>query len=85
MRLVELNQGKLELRYTWLPWWLAAGPALQSEIETLMRDVVVMNGMPPNDESLERIERFVIRLIGKRFPIPGLTTYLRGLQHVKES
>lgn len=85
MRLVELNEGRLELRWTWLPYWLAAGPALHTEIETTMRDVVIINGMPPTDGSLERIEQFVLRLIDRRFKIVGLTEYLAGLHKVKEA
>lgn len=83
MRLVELIEGKLELRWTWLPYWLAAGPALQRDIDTLMRDVVIMNGMPPTDDSLDRIEEFVIRTIDRRFNIAGLATHLRSLRHVE--
>lgn len=84
MRLVELQEGRLELRWTWLPYWMAAGPSLHTEIETTMRDVVIINGMPPTDDSLERIEKFVLRLIHRRFKITGLTDYLRCLHLVQE-
>jgi hypothetical protein len=85
MRLIQLQEGKLELRWTWLPYWLAAGPALHNEIQAVMRDAVIINGMPPTDESVERVEAFVLRLIERRFKISGLTTYLRGLEHVAET
>lgn len=84
MRLVELQEGRLELRWTWLPYWLAAGPALHTEIEALMRDVIIMNGMPPTEESLDRIEQFVIRAIDRRFGIAGLAQYLGALRYVRE-
>lgn len=84
MRLVGFQDGRLELRWTWLPYWLAAGPTLHSEIEALVRDVVIMNGMLPNDESLEKIEVFIIRIIEKRFKIAGLGQYLRALSYVRE-
>jgi hypothetical protein len=84
MRLVELQEGRLELRWTWLPYWLAAGPSLHTEIETLMRDVIIVNGMPPTEDSLDKIEQFVIRAIDRRFNIAGLAQYLKALRYVRE-
>lgn len=84
MRFVGLRDGQLELRWTWLPYWLATGPALPREIDMFMRDIVIINGMPPTDESLERIEDLVIRLLQARFKIEGLAEYLRALRHVRE-
>lgn len=85
MRLVDLNEGRLELRWTWFPYWLAAGPALHSEIEAVMRDAVIINGMPPTEESLDRIEAFLLRVIDRRFQIPGLTKYLEGMHALVET
>jgi hypothetical protein len=85
MRLVDLNEGRLELRWTWFPYWIAAGPALHTEIEPLMRDAVIMNGMVPNEESLERIEAFVLRVLERRFKIVGLKEYVAALRYVREA
>ena len=85
MRLVDIVDGRLELRWTWLPYWIAAGPALHTEIERLMRDVVVMNGMPVDDDSLARIHDFLIKQLARRFPIPGLDAYLQALSFVEET
>ena len=80
-----LEDGRLELRWTWLPYWLAAGPALHAEIEALMRDAVILNGMPLTEDSLDKIDSFVIRLINRRFRIDGLAQYLGALKHVRET
>jgi len=85
MRLIQLQEGKLELRWTWLPYWLAAGPALHNEIQAVMRDAVIINGMPPTEDSVVRIESFVLKMIERRFKIEGLRAYLDGLQHVAET
>ncbi len=84
MRLVDLRDGALELRWTWLPYWIAAGPTLQGEVETILRDAVIINGMPPNEDSLSRIEAFVVRLLTRRFQIEGLGEYLLSLHLVQE-
>jgi len=85
MRLVDLRDGKLEIRWTWLPYWVAAGPSFMNELEQLMRDAVIINGMPHDEDSLERIERFLLRVIDVRFRIEGLTDYLRALRFVREA
>ncbi len=84
MRLVQINDGKLELRWTWLPYWIAVGPALQTEIESLMKDAVIINGMPPTAASLDSISRFVCKALAKRFAIPGLGEYLQAIERVQE-
>ncbi len=82
MRLIELCDGALELRWTWLPYWMVASPSLQAEVEAVMRDVVLLNAMTKDDESLDRIEQFVIRLLTRRFPFLHLDKYLSGLRQV---
>jgi hypothetical protein len=82
MRLVELRNGQLELAWTWLPYWIATGDTLHHEVTSLMRDVVIINGMPPDDDSLDRIDKLIIRLLDKRFRIPGLGEYLGAIRHV---
>lgn len=79
-----LQQGALEIRWTWLPYWLAAGPKLHGELQSLMRDTVLLNGLPPTEESLDLIEEFLLREIGKRFKIPGLVDFLRALHNIPE-
>lgn len=83
MRIVDLREGQLELRWTWLPYWMAAGPALQGEVDALLRDAVIINGMPPTEESLDRIHSFALFLLTRRFPgFSGLKAYLRGIEEV---
>lgn len=85
MRFIEMVDGRLEVRWTWLPYWLAAGPALHNELEVLVRDIVVLNALPISESSLDRIHRLIVRLIARRFRIGGLSEYLSGIQHVREA
>lgn len=84
MRLVDLVHGKLELRWTWLPYWLSCSAIFQTDVERLMRDVVVINGLPHSEESLDKIEAFLLREVSRRFKIQGLDVYLRGLRSVTQ-
>jgi hypothetical protein len=85
VRLVDFRDGKLEVRWTWLPYWIAAGPQFLTEIERTMHDAIIINGMPPNEDSFERVENFLLRLIEGRFRIEGLGDYLRALRFVREA
>jgi hypothetical protein len=84
VRFVDFVDGRLEMRWTWLPFWLAAGPALHDELEVMIRDIVVLNGLPVTDDSLDRIHDLVVRLIARRFRIGGLGEYLAAVRHVRE-
>lgn len=84
MRFIEVMDGRLEVRWTWLPYWLAAGPALHSELEVLVRDIVVLNALPISESSLDRIHKLIVHLIARRFRVEGLGDYLAAIQHVRE-
>lgn len=84
MRLFRFDGAALELRWTWLPWWLVSSPILEAEVNVLVRDVVVLNGMPISDDTLERVERFFLKLVDRRFKIPGLVNYLKAVRGLQE-
>lgn len=74
----------LELRWTWMPYWLVVSPAFQRDVERQIQDAVLLNGLPQNDAALDRIEDFTLRCIERRFPIPGLRAYVAALRNVEE-
>lgn len=83
MNLVYLKNGALDLNWTWFPWWLVQSPAMTREIMVTVRDAVLLNGVPADDSSLAALDDFVIRIITKRFKIPGLDQYLRAMKKVE--
>lgn len=84
MRLVYVNQEQqLELRWTWLPYWIVASPAFKADIERRLQDAVLLNGIVPTPDNLDLIENFVQRQICKKFGIPGLEKYLEGLRYIE--
>ncbi len=82
MRIVRINEGRLEIRWTWLPYWLASAPSLVRETETSMKDAIVMNGVTPDD--LDGLHDYVISRISARFPGFNLKPVLEALSHVPE-
>lgn len=85
MRIVRYNdKNSIELRWSWMPYWLAVSPIFISEIESLVRDVIILNGVTGGDDLLERLENFVHQRIAERFEIPGLVDYLQGLRYLPE-
>ena len=84
MRLVTVIDSVPELRWTWLPYWMAQSPALKRDIERVIQDAVLLNGVTLSESSLDRLSTFVHRVLCRRFPIPGLSTYLGALSALEE-
>lgn len=85
MRLVQVRDGVLEIRWTWLPYWLAVNPKLKSELERQMRDAVVLGGVTSSEADLDALHEFVCERLGSLFPsFGGLPSYLAGIQAVEE-
>lgn len=84
MKLVYFVGTAIELRWTWLPYWLGVSPAMQADVQRLIRDAVLLNGVEFTEEGLQRLHNFVVRTICRRFPIPGLKTYIDAITSVEE-
>jgi len=85
MRLVQVRDGVLEVRWTWLPYWLAVNPKLKSEIEREMRDAVLLGGVTAEDSDLDGLHIFVRDRLSGLFPaFKGLRDYLDALKAVDE-
>jgi hypothetical protein len=85
MRIVDLIDGAFEVRWMWLPFWLATNPRLKSELELELRTLVALNGITESEADLEALHRHVVRRIQEMFPaFPGLGQFLDGLYLVQE-
>lgn len=84
MRLVQLRGGVLEIRWTWLPFWLAVNPKLKADLEREMRDAVLMCGVTTKDEDLDRLHDWAVKRLGAWFPFPGIALYLDAIKNVEE-
>jgi hypothetical protein len=85
VRLVQVRDGVLEIRWTWLPFWLAANPKLKTQVEREMRDAVLLGGVTASDADLDALHDFVVRRLQAVFSaFPGLAAYLDGIRDVEE-
>ena len=76
MRLVEYIDGSLEIRWTWLPYWLAANTRLKTDLE---RELVATNLTNP-----DQLHDALCRALQDRFPgFRGLSTALQALRLIQ--
>jgi hypothetical protein len=86
MKLVELIEGAVELRWSWLPYWLGANQRLRAELEVELRDVALINGLTTSAEDLSALSRVACRRIQVRFPgLVGLEQALLALSSITET
>lgn len=86
MRLVEIIDGAVELRWTWLPYWLAANPKLRAELELELQAAVRRGEVTTDPRDLDQLHFRACQLIQDRFPgFTGLAEFLRRLQDVQSS
>jgi hypothetical protein len=86
VRLVQDQDGVLEISWTWLPFWLAVNPKLKEQVEREMRDGCLMGGVTNSEEDMDALHDFVVMRLQELFPsYGGLSEYLDGLKYVQEA
>lgn len=83
MRLVHERDGVIEVRWTWLPFWMATNPKLKEVLEREMRDLGLINGITNSDADLDAMHDFVVTRLHQLWPTPGLAEFLDGLKYVQ--
>lgn len=86
MKFVELIDGAFEIRWTWLPFWLATNPKLKTTLEGEMKTLIALNGVQDSEEDLAMLHRHVVHRLQEMFPaMSGLDVFLDGLRAVQPS
>ena len=84
MRAVHVHGGVLEVRWTWLPFWLAVHPHLMGVVNREMRDRVLLGGVSTSDSDLDALHDFVVERIVQLFPaFDGLDAHLHALKGIE--
>ena len=85
MRLVQIRDGALEIRWTWLPYWIAINPKLKTEIERELHDSVLLCGVSTSESDLDAMHDFVRERLVRLFSaFSGLDGYLDALKLIHE-
>lgn len=86
MKFIELIDGAFEIRWTWLPFWLATNPKLKTSLEGEMKALIALNGVQDSEEDLAMLHRHVVKRLQEMFPeMRGLDVFLDGLRAVQPS
>lgn len=86
MRFVQMRDGMLEVRWTWLPFWIAVNPRLQRDVERFVFDACVASGATDSEQDLDALHDVVVNRIQDLFPShPGIREYLDSLKQVEVS
>lgn len=64
MKLISNNNGVLELRWTWLPYWISANAALKAQIERDVRDRMILNAV--TTEEIDLLHDYVLASLKER-------------------
>lgn len=84
LRVVDLIDDAFEIRWTWLPFWLATNPKLKTGLELELQTLIALNSITEAEADLDALHRHVIKRIQETFPgFPGLGRYLDGLRHIE--
>lgn len=86
MRIVELIDGAFEIRWTWLPFWLATNPKLRISLEGELTSIIAMSGLTDSEADLDALHAHVVRRLQELFPgITGLDAFLDGMKAIEAS
>lgn len=81
MHLVDCVDGVVEIRWTWLPYWLATNGRLKQDLERELESVVLVGNTA---DDLDRLHDVLCRALQDRFPgFPGLGAALQALKLVQ--
>lgn len=83
MRIVEIVDGALELRWTWLPFWMATSPSLKAGVENRLKAAVALNFITDSDADLDGLHDMACSAIADAFPgLVGVRKYLDSIRDV---
>ncbi len=84
MKLVTVSGGVLQIRWQWLPCWLALNPQTKHVVGRELTDRVLLGGVTTSDEDVEAMSEWVRKRYAALFPaFPGLEEYLEALERVE--
>jgi hypothetical protein len=85
MKLVQVQHGVLEIRWPWLPFWLAVNPRMKTELEQQLQTGVLLGGITDSLEDEQLLHDWLCRRLAEMFPDHrGLGLYLDAVKYIEE-
>lgn len=83
LRLVEVVDNHIEIRWTWMPYWIASNGKVVQELEKELKTFMAEERLSINAEGLDRLHTELCDRIQARFPaFYGLGDVLKGFRNV---
>jgi hypothetical protein len=84
MKLVDVENGGLIIRWMWLPFWIATNTSLIAELDDRLRDCALLNSATTDDADLDALNLVVVKHLAKRHPLKGIYSFLTtGYGHLQ--
>jgi hypothetical protein len=74
--------GKWEVAWTWLPYFIAADRGLHDEVDAAMTDEFKGTMLEDEQNAVLKMHNRVIELILRKYNMPGLRAYLESIIHL---
>lgn len=86
MKVVQFRNGKVgmtaELNFMWLPTFIGQNFNIMRELEKAWASEFA--GRVVSSKLLDEIHHWTLDWLCSRFPVEGLSTYLKAIEHVKD-
>lgn len=83
MRIVDLIDGAFEVRWMWLPFWLATNPKLRQSLEGELKTLVALNALTDTEADLDALHNHILVRMEELFPeMKGLGKFLDGMRQI---
>lgn len=80
MRVILLRGDVLEINWMWLPTFISQNRAVMRQLQK--EGLKEFKGMHATNDELDRIHKWTLDWICKKFPIDGLMNYLEAIEKV---
>lgn len=78
MKLIANNDGVIELRWSWLPYWIGSNLAYRAELERDIRDRMILNAVTTDE--LDLLHDYAVAALVKKFAdVPGAVAVIEAI------
>lgn len=72
--------GKMEIVWTWMPYFIAVNPSLTKEVALELQDQ--FKGRQVNEALFDEMDNALINILDKKHNIEGLRSHLEALKNI---